>query len=131
MRALLLALLFLTNPMTVSATVLEDNVFFTKLFATIPSYADYDINFTTYPFPVVNGKASREGYPIYAMTCYYDEYAGCYGESGQFLGSVKYVASKLTPVSTQDAMRKDWNCEYICTDNEDNVVGAPNPELYR
>ena len=109
--------------------LLRDSVFMTKLVATFPSYSEYDLNTKTFPYAVVNGQVSMDGYPVYAMTCDFLYQLDCYGEDGQYLGSLHHVASKMTPVSTSDTNRIGWFCNFICIDADENVVGAFRPDV--
>lgn len=131
MRFTLLAflLLFTTNASAYNNFLLKEDVFMTKLLAKVPSFGEYDLNTRTFPYAVVNGQVSREGYPIYAMTCDFLYMKDCYGEDGQYLGPMHYVASKMTPVSTFEASTFGWYCDFICLDADENIVGAYRPAI--
>ena len=128
MRLALLALFFSLFTCNVSAAsptdIYRDNVFMAKLLAKVPSFGEYDLNTKTFPYAIVNGQVSMDGYPIYAMTCDFLYQLDCYGEDGQYLGSLHHVAAKMTPVSTQDTTRVGWFCNHICIDADENIVGA-------
>lgn len=86
-------------------------------------------DYETFNYTVVNGQKSREGYPIYAMECNFKGDRKCYGESGQLLGTIDEVAAEITTVSNRDVTRFDWECDRICVNSQNFVVGALTPQM--
>lgn len=86
-------------------------------------------DFDTFNFTVVNGRKSKDGYPIFAMECNFHGDRQCYGEVGQPLGSIPEVAAEMTVVSNKDVLRPDWYCDYICVDGQNIIVGSVSPAM--
>lgn len=80
----------------------------------------------TFPYPVMAGVRSAQGYPIYLIQCN-DLTDTCTDDRGHLLGSIEVVAKRLTPVRNADV--EPLSCHVICVDNDGHIVGAPTAAM--
>ena|ERR1700744_1308688 len=88
------------------------------------------IDTQTFPYPVVAGKVSTDGYPIYLIKCS-DLTKMCTGPNGEVIGAITTVARNITPIRNIDVMNPLYHCAFICSDSKGAIVGSVSPEMVK
>lgn len=87
-------------------------------------YIDWD----SYGYPVINGQKTKDGYPVFQISCDLDS-GMCQDMGNNVIGDIVAVSQNLTPVRNADVLRKDWKCNYVCLDADGQVAGAVQPDM--
>lgn len=122
-RLLAVTALALVAMVAYTSSVHAQDVMPVKIPAPATSTAAPAINWSSYPYPVDNTEVSPGGYPIFLIEC---NGGLCYGPTGQAIGAEAMVATQLPAIKAIDARQPTYQCNYICTDQDHNVVGS-NP----
>lgn len=91
-----------------------------------PSTEGSKVDSSTFPYPVLAGIKTADGYPVYLLRC-----AGnvCIDTAGRDLGSRAEVAVRITPIRNSDVRNPQYHCDWVCTDAQGHVVGAIAPQM--
>lgn len=110
------------RPLPVDTQALSD----TLARAGRPSTTHDKVDSTTFPYPVLAGIKTADGYPVYLLHC---ELNACFDAADQRIGSLTEVAARLTPIRNIDATNPTYRCNWVCTDAQGHVVGAISPAM--
>jgi hypothetical protein len=83
---------------------------------------------STFSYPVMAGKTSADGYPIYLLNCS-DLTSACVDGQGRLVGSVGEVAKSITPIRNTDVINPQYHCSLLCTDKDHRLVGGVSADM--